>query len=70
MRKTIEFSQEMRKADPTIQLIGWGDSGWAPEMIEKAGGHIDYLAFHPSSIPANRSTTTSMPKTPPQRGTR
>ena len=46
VRKTIEFSQAMRKADPTIQLIGWGDSGWAPEMIEKAGEHIDYLAFH------------------------
>jgi hypothetical protein len=36
----------MRKVDPTIQLIGWGDSGWAPEMIEKAGEHIDYIAFH------------------------
>ncbi len=46
VRKTIEFSQAMRKADRTIQLIGWGDSGWAPEMIEKAGEHIDYVAFH------------------------
>lgn len=46
IKKTIEFSQAMRKVDPTIQLIGWGDSGWAPEMIEKAGEHIDYLAFH------------------------
>ncbi len=46
VRKTIEFSQAMRKVDPSIQLIGWGDSGWVPEMIEKAGEHIDYLAFH------------------------
>jgi alpha-L-arabinofuranosidase len=46
IRKTIEFSQAMRKVDPKIQLIGWGDSGWAPEMIEKAGEHFDYLAFH------------------------
>jgi alpha-N-arabinofuranosidase len=46
VRKTIEFSQAMRKVDPKIQLIGWGDSGWAPEMIEKAGEHFDYLAFH------------------------
>ena len=46
IRKTIEFSQAMRKADPTIKLIGWGDSGWAPEMIEKAGEHIDFVAFH------------------------
>ena len=46
IRKTIEFSRAMRKVDPTIQLIGWGDSGWAPEMIEKAGEHVNYLAFH------------------------
>lgn len=36
----------MRKVDPTIKLIGWGDSGWEPEMIEKAGEHIDFVAFH------------------------
>ncbi|HEV7867635.1 MAG TPA: hypothetical protein VGO90_08130 [Chthoniobacteraceae bacterium] len=46
IRKTVEFSTAMRKVDPTIQLIAWGDSGWAPEMIEKAGEHFDYLAFH------------------------
>jgi alpha-L-arabinofuranosidase len=46
IRKTIEFSQAMRKVDPTLKFIGWGDSGWAPEMIEKAGEHIDYIAFH------------------------
>jgi alpha-L-arabinofuranosidase len=46
IRKTIEFSQAMRKVDPTIQLIGWGDSGWGPEMIERAGESIDYVAFH------------------------
>jgi alpha-N-arabinofuranosidase len=44
--KTIEFSRAMRKADPSIKLIAWGDSGWAPAMIERAGEHIDYLAFH------------------------
>jgi alpha-L-arabinofuranosidase len=46
IRKTIEFSQAMRKVDPSIQLIAWGDSGWAPQMIDQAGGHFDYLAFH------------------------
>ena len=46
IRKTIEFAQAMRKADPKIKLIGWGDSGWAAEMIEKAGEHLDYVAFH------------------------
>jgi hypothetical protein len=45
-RRTIAFAQAMRKADPTIRLIGWGDSGWAPRMLEGAGGHLHYIAFH------------------------
>ncbi|MEL7589023.1 MAG: hypothetical protein AAGU19_20095 [Prolixibacteraceae bacterium] len=45
-QKTIEFSKAMRKVDPTLKLIGWGDSGWAKQMIESAGNHIDYVAFH------------------------
>lgn len=44
--KTIEFSKAMRKIDPSIKLIGWGDTGWAKQMIEHAGEHIDYVAFH------------------------
>ncbi len=36
----------MRQADSTIDLIGWGDSGWAPRMIEIAGEHLQYVAFH------------------------
>jgi len=44
--KTVEFAREMRKADPSIQLIGWGDSGWAARMIEIAGKEIQYIAFH------------------------
>ena len=44
--KTIEFSDAMRKVDPSIKLIGWGDSGWAKRMIEVAGNKIDYVAFH------------------------
>ena len=44
--KTVEFARAMRKADPSIQLIGWGDSGWAEKMIEIAGGEIQYIAFH------------------------
>jgi len=46
VEKTIEFSRAMKKVDPSIKLIGWGDSGWAPTMIERAGEHINYLAFH------------------------
>ena len=46
VEKTIEFSKAMRKVDPSIKLIGWGDSGWAPTMVEQAGEHINYVAFH------------------------
>ena len=45
-RKTVEFAQAMRAADPQIQLVAWGDSGWAKRMAEVAGEHIQYLAFH------------------------
>ncbi len=36
----------MRKADPDLTLIGWGDSGWAKQMLEMAGEHLQYIAFH------------------------
>jgi alpha-L-arabinofuranosidase len=45
-RKTVEFAAAMRKADPSVQLIVWGDSGWAARMIEVAGEHAQMLAFH------------------------
>jgi alpha-L-arabinofuranosidase len=45
-RKTVEFAAAMRKADPSVQLIAWGDSGWAARMIEVAGEHVQMLAFH------------------------
>lgn len=45
-RKTVEFARAMRAEDPSIKLIGWGDSGWAPRMLEVAGEHLDYVAFH------------------------
>jgi alpha-N-arabinofuranosidase len=45
-RKTLEFARAMRTADPVIQLIAWGDSGWAARMAEVAGDHVQYLAFH------------------------
>jgi len=44
--RTVAFAKEMRKADPAIELIGWGDSGWAGRMIEVAGEHLQYVAFH------------------------
>jgi alpha-N-arabinofuranosidase len=45
-RKTVEFAKTMRAADPALQLIAWGDSGWAGRMAEVAGEHVQYLAFH------------------------
>ena len=45
-KRTVEFARAMRKEDPAIQLIGWGDSGWAKRMLEIAGEHLQYLAFH------------------------
>lgn len=46
IEKTIEFSKAMRAVDPTIKIIAWGDSGWAGDMADQAGEHIDMLAFH------------------------
>ena len=46
IRRTIAFAKAMHREDPHIKLIGWGDSGWAPRMIEAAGEHLDYVAFH------------------------
>src|ERR1043166_86354 len=43
---TIEFAKAMRGRDRSIKLIGWGDNGWAADLVERAGGHIDYLAVH------------------------
>ena len=45
-QRTLAFAKAMRKADPTIELIGWGDSGWAKRLLEVAGEHLQYVAFH------------------------
>jgi alpha-N-arabinofuranosidase len=45
-RKTVEFARAMRASDPGIELIAWGDSGWAGRMADEAGEHVQYLAFH------------------------
>jgi alpha-L-arabinofuranosidase len=45
-RKTLAFAKLMRKADPYIQLIGWGEGDWAQKMAEIAGEELQYLAFH------------------------
>jgi alpha-L-arabinofuranosidase len=45
-RRTVAFARAMRAADPSIRLIGWGDSRWANRMAEIAGEHLSFLAFH------------------------
>lgn len=45
-RRTVEFAKAMRSVDPSLQLIGWGDSGWGRGMIEAAGEYLRYIAFH------------------------
>ncbi len=45
-RRTLAFAKAMRRRDPDIRIIAWGDSGWAKRMLEVAGEHIDLLAFH------------------------
>lgn len=45
-RKTVEFAEKMRQADPSVHLIAWGDSGWAETMCSRAGEYVDHIAFH------------------------
>lgn len=45
-KRTVAFAKAMRKEDPNIELVGWGDSGWAPRMLQIAGEHLQYIAFH------------------------
>jgi alpha-L-arabinofuranosidase len=51
-KKTVEFAKAMRASDPSVKLIGWGDSGWAKKMIDIAGENIDFIAFHHMFNPA------------------
>jgi alpha-L-arabinofuranosidase len=43
---TIAFAKAMRGRDSSLKLIGWGDSGWAADLLDRAGEHIDYIAVH------------------------
>jgi alpha-L-arabinofuranosidase len=54
-RKTVEFARAMRASDPGIELIAWGDSGWAGGMADETGEHVQYLAFHHMFDPDSRT---------------
>ena len=43
---TLDFAREMRRRDPGVQLVGWGDSGWAGDLCRRAGDAINYVAIH------------------------
>jgi len=55
-KRTIEFSNEMKKVDSNIELVavGSGNPEWDIEMVKTAGNWFDYLSIHrydnPSSI--------------------
>ena len=51
-RRTLAFAKAMRHVDPSIRLIGWGDSGWARTVLEVAGEELQYIAYHPALTPA------------------
>lgn len=54
---TIEFSKAMRARDKALKFIAWGDDGWAKDMAERAGEHIDYIAAHTmQQTPVRRDT--------------
>jgi alpha-L-arabinofuranosidase len=60
--RTIEFSKAMKQRDRSIQIIGWGDEGapdglWAPELLRRAGEHIDYVAVHMMGMNPKRPDT-------------
>jgi len=56
-RKTLEFARAMRAADPTIELIGWGQGdGWAEEMVRVAGKELQYLDFHQGYGPGGKDS--------------
>lgn len=50
--RTIEFARAMKERDPSIQLIGWGDSGrggsgfWASDILKRTGEYLNYVAIH------------------------
>lgn len=57
VRRTVEFANEMRKVDPSIELVAVGceDPQWNLEMVKKAGEYFDYLSVHIYIRPGGKS---------------
>lgn len=48
-RRTIEFANEMKKVDGSVELVGVGtdfNQRWNYDMVRYAGKYIDYLSIH------------------------
>jgi alpha-L-arabinofuranosidase len=43
---TVGFAKAMRERDHSLKLVGWGDNGWAGDLVDRAGEEIDYVAVH------------------------
>ena len=57
MAATIDFARAMRGRDRSLKLVGWGDNGWAGDLVDRAGEHIDYVAVHMmGQTPVRRDT--------------
>lgn len=63
IEQTIAFARAMRGRDPSLKLIGWGDTPggnkepWAGDLVSRAGEFIDYVAIHMmSQTPIRRDT--------------
>ena len=56
-RRTVEFANEMRKVDPSIELVAVGceDPEWNLEMVKNAGEYFDYLSVHIYISPSEKS---------------
>jgi len=54
---TSEFARKMHERDKSVELIGWGDSGWAADLVQRVGEHLAYVAVHMmNQQPARRDT--------------
>lgn len=54
---TIEFARAMRGRDRSLKLIGWGDNGWAADLVARAGDLIDFVAIHMMNQSPQRKDT-------------
>jgi alpha-L-arabinofuranosidase len=59
---TMEFSKAMKQRDPAIRIIAWGDKSekggfWAPELLRRAGEHIDLVGVHMMGMQPRRPKT-------------